>query len=359
VAVVYEAMTREELKMTVLASSMPVRWYVTGIVFTIIFAGVAADAQGTGTPKGTTTTVSSSKYGAGGTEETTSDDKFQIVKEVWKDKSGQLREVHSRIPGKNGVNDQWVFYKKNGIGAAVFEYFPGRDGYLRQTSASDGPMCEIGKAEAEEWIEKIEKQFAEDGTIIDLSTLKKKEVGTKIEPSKLPDGKKKENDVDTKIEPPKISTNKDEMLDSNLVGIWRSTNMTAASGVGTTSGGAGISMTIRGDGTVSLDYSKMEPFVFKNVQGQETQVQKWTGKASGHIATRNATIIVKTVDSSSDVTGTLTSYGKTTDNSVHALGPMLIPQPATVTYDCKDGHLKITITMSGIVLNTFELSREK
>src|ERR1700730_9958034 len=45
-------------------------------------------------PKLTTKTVPDNLYGEGGTKETTSDEKFKIYREVWKDKKGEIREVH-------------------------------------------------------------------------------------------------------------------------------------------------------------------------------------------------------------------------------------------------------------------------
>lgn len=61
-------------------------------------------------PKLTTTTTASDKFGKGGTLETTSDEKLHVLKEVWKDASGKIRETHTiAYDGNVIVGEGWYF----------------------------------------------------------------------------------------------------------------------------------------------------------------------------------------------------------------------------------------------------------
>src|ERR1700682_233334 len=80
----------------------------------LIGGHVLAQKHSAREPKLTTTTVADNRYGEGGKKETTSDEKFKIHKEVWKDKEGNVKEVHKIEYTGNAISGEaWKFYLKD------------------------------------------------------------------------------------------------------------------------------------------------------------------------------------------------------------------------------------------------------
>lgn len=147
------------------------RVFSIAFILVVAFAALPSHALG---QKLTTTTEADDKYGEGGTHEKVSTDKYILVKERWKDKDGNIREVY--IPSGDG--DRWEFYLKGNLKGgsrpfAVFDmsvekkgqvYFAGgeREEWERSTGSHT-------KEQVLEWIAKTEKQFAKDGTILPVS----------------------------------------------------------------------------------------------------------------------------------------------------------------------------------------------
>lgn len=334
-----------------------------------------------GQGKQTTTTVSSSKYGAGGTEETTSDDKLRVLKEIWKDKSGQVRELHVSTSetihqepedeGKIVHYDEWMFINKNGTVAGQFRYFPAPEPYfLNLRSMLREKIFGASKAKVEEWIEEIEKQFAEDGTIIDPTRPKKKEDegDTKFEPPKLPDEKKKENEAGTKVDPPKppvggptpspgpkVATGSGTSIDPCLVGKWVSGTSTTLNG---SSGMSGIHLVISANRSVTVTYDGMRPLNTIDSRGKTVGSDSWSGEASGQIATANSQIVV-TNKAASSVVWSSTLNGITRTNKVDSLAPVLPGAPDVLSYTCGNDALVITTTVNGLKLFEFHFTKEK
>ncbi len=79
-------------RMTIIALSLPVLFFAFFVICSTIApyeTAVLAQEQ-----KERTTTVADNRYGKGGTLESTSDEKLRILKEIWKDKDGKMRETH-------------------------------------------------------------------------------------------------------------------------------------------------------------------------------------------------------------------------------------------------------------------------
>src|SRR5437879_3377381 len=57
-----------------------------------------------------TTIVADNRFGEGGTLESTSNEKLQIIREEWKDKDGKGREVHNFEDG----TENWLLYTPAG-----------------------------------------------------------------------------------------------------------------------------------------------------------------------------------------------------------------------------------------------------
>jgi hypothetical protein len=135
-------------------------------------------------------------------------------------------------------------------------------------------------------------------------------------------------------------------VESCLVGTWRSQ---AATIPGQT-GGAGIILTIKGDGTQSVDYKAMEPL--KDARGN---VNFWAGTASGHVAAEKGTATLKGVTQSA-LTHTFTpANGAARTNSMSGdLGPAgLGGNPFDHSYTCDATTLKFKF-----VAFTFTFNRQ-
>jgi hypothetical protein len=132
-----------------------------------------------------TTANASDKYGPGGTLETTSDEKLKVVKEVWKDNAGEIRETHI-YQDKDGKEQQvWNFFKAGDYVHAVSRlsifYTEATEEFKSPNMPAPDPI-HVTKAKVEQWVEKIETQFAKDGTILEPWY----EVKTTVEQPKLP-----------------------------------------------------------------------------------------------------------------------------------------------------------------------------
>jgi len=111
----------------------------------------------------TTTTVPSDKFGQGGTLETTSDENFRVVKEVWKDKDGKIKETHSSLYNANNQlgAEAWVFGEDTNLKVTTFRHTAGDWSFYGIGDSASG----ITKKEIEEKIGKIESEFIKTGTI--------------------------------------------------------------------------------------------------------------------------------------------------------------------------------------------------
>src|SRR5579859_1837891 len=122
------------------------------------------------------------RYGEGGTLTTASDEHFHAMIEEWRDKNGDLREVHIHDYPQPG-NQQWTFWKNAKI-MGVFTLWESRTAnrWYLQDDRSHTHSEYLPKEEAVKIVEKIEKQFAADGTISDRVL----EADTKVEQPTLP-----------------------------------------------------------------------------------------------------------------------------------------------------------------------------
>lgn len=182
---------------------------VVSLIIVIALLSFATSAQKSD-PKLTTTVVASNKYGEGGTLETTSTEKAKLVKEVWKDKAGNIREVHSfEETGKTEVapTEKWKFYKvgdpidRPSLSISIDENH-------KIFSSANYFNPNVDKAQAEEWVKKIETQFAKDGTITKpwdepATKPEQPETNTTVDQPKLPSTEVFNKPKESKAEEPK------------------------------------------------------------------------------------------------------------------------------------------------------------
>lgn len=202
-----------------------------------------------------TTVVADNKYGEGGTLETTSDEKLKVVKEVWKDKNGQVKEVYSfaRVvtegldkENEEGVpTDFWEFHKDGRV-VDTFYYDRGERRFGKRGDTSDRLAS---RTQVKEWIEEIEKRYAK---VADAEAK---------QPTMPPAEKPKPK--------PKVPVAKG--LDPCIVGKWRSEKL----GDGTFDfalmglNNEGIVFEVKPDGSAYLDYSDVQPHVATNRIGND------------------------------------------------------------------------------------------
>jgi len=339
-------------RMTIIALSLPVLFFVFFVICSTIApyeTAVLAQEQ-----KERTTTVADNRYGKGGTLESTSDEKLRILKEIWKDKDGKMRETHyfGYDDKGNPSGETWNF-SKNGT-------FEGADEYRAQphfTYTHKGATVQVAwnggwdlrgpnqqsiydarKDEIDKAMEEVEKQFAKDGTIPKIAkTTAKPEEKPKQEPAK-----------DTQVEQPALTRHEvfsKSGIDACLVGTWRSESVVDT--LGGRRGGSGIVMTIKADGVITIDYNQMQSLEAEKAGGIGEN-NWWKGTASGHITANNRSTSIISVDTS-ELTHKVTVQGKTTTNALTKLGPAL-----PTGYTCEQANL--TWSSAG---NTFTFKREE
>jgi hypothetical protein len=110
----------------------------------------------------TTTTVADDKFGKGGTLETTSDENFRVVKEVWKDKDGKVKETHSAVYNGNQLAAEiWIFGGDNNLRITTFKHAAGDWSFYGIGESVSG----IAKEEIQKKVENNEAEFIKTGTI--------------------------------------------------------------------------------------------------------------------------------------------------------------------------------------------------
>jgi hypothetical protein len=118
-------------------------------------------------------------------KETTSDVKFKVCAEVWKDKDGKIRESHRIDYDNKGVPKQELWDFKGGEQTTTFLLSSSVFGELfKEPIHLDATHT---KKDSYAYIEEVEKQFAKDGTIPpNPFKEKEKEVPTTVEKPTLP-----------------------------------------------------------------------------------------------------------------------------------------------------------------------------
>jgi len=134
--------------------------FVLGILW-LVFQGTMVGQEA---PKESKTTNADNRYGEGGTRTTYSDERFRVTREVWRDKNGQVREAHSYDYPRRG-DQTWSFSKDGKLVEmmALKESKETGKWYLLRGNLSR-PVY-LTKEEVLKFVEKIEKQFAAEGTI--------------------------------------------------------------------------------------------------------------------------------------------------------------------------------------------------
>lgn len=122
-------------------------------------------------------------------------------------------------------------------------------------------------------------------------------------------------------------------VDSCLVGTWRSESVADKPGLAGKRGGAGIVMTIEGDGAITMDYNQMQ--ALEAEAGGIGEKNWWRGTASGRIATSKGAASIVSVERS-DVSRRFTDpQGKTITNAIGKLGPAVLgADPEDSSYKC-------------------------
>ena len=168
-----------------------------------------------------------------------------------------------------------------------------------------------------------------------------------IEPDmETPKPKKEDSQKDTK------SGNTAGKLDACLVGTWRSESGYL---VHEGPGGSGVLLTIKADGTTTIDYGGMAEM--KDIlQGEFVQSTAMSGKASGRISTSDGKITVESVeDSALSITQTK-SDGTTRTSHPRGLGTVFFGRGS---YTCDESTLTIKSESNGLAVATFVFKKEK
>ena len=141
---------------------------------------------------------------------------------------------------------------------------------------------------------------------------------------------------DIKVPDDVLAWEKDHPIDARLVGTWRSETVTRSLAPYKT-GGAGIIMTIKDDGTITMDYNQMEPFK-RDVPAQTTM---WSGKASGKIKTCKNEAWLVSVEKSELTHKTTVAGGKDVTNPLKSTGPAAIAETDKhIPYEVDETTLK-------------------
>jgi hypothetical protein len=147
----------------------------------------------------------------------------------------------------------------------------------------------------------------------------------------------------TKDAKPRVATGQKGAIDPCLVGTWRSESIVNIVGY---RGGSGIVMTIKGDGSITIDYNQMESLEAE--VGTKDSRNVWKGTATGHITTSNGIATIISVDTSevireytypyTDAQGRTTT--RTTSNALSKLGPAAPGMnPIDNSYKCDETTL--------------------
>jgi len=122
-------------------------------------------------------------------------------------------------------------------------------------------------------------------------------------------------------------------FDACLVGSWRSEPV-GANVLGVT-GGEGILISFKSDGTQSIDYNGMQPF-----QGGFGDKNYWTGTAEGHVMTDHGIAKIKSVERSDIIHKYVGPNGTRTNSLSGSMGPAgLGNNPMDSSYRCDESKL--------------------
>ena len=153
-----------------------------------------------------------------------------------------------------------------------------------------------------------------------------------------------------KPSPTSVSETTISAIDSCLVGTWRSESVAL---LGREEGGAGIVLTIKGDGTESVDYNQMKPL--KGGAGEIRWSNSLAGTATGRLTASKGTAAVTSVDQSDVTHKYIDPDGKATTNSLgRSLGYGAVGDDPKGGYACDEN----TLTFKSRV-HTLKFKREK
>jgi hypothetical protein len=128
-------------------------------------------------------------------------------------------------------------------------------------------------------------------------------------------------------------------VDRCLVGKWRNDPFTIPGPVGySPTGGDGAVVTIQSNGTVTWDFSTMEPVVSHDEQIDVTTALSTSGSATGHVAAQNGTWDIIDLDKST-MQGRMTDTLRRADRPI-AGGPGLYVMIGDGTYRCGPGTIQ-------------------
>jgi hypothetical protein len=272
-------------------------------------------------PKLTTTTVADNRYGEGGTKETTSDEKYKIHREVWKDKNGEVREVHDVDYDSAGQpnSESWSF---SGTGGKKLPYYLGflrtdnGTWILEKNQVSPGIPAEVTLAlepmtleTIEEEIEAIEKQFAKDGTL-------------------PPNAFRKDEGVKTNVEQPTL-----QAIAACLIGTWECKSFKEGNRF-FTGGGTGFRVTFNKDGTETVDYSSMQP-----IKAGPIDKIAYTGTASARISTLDGVAKIESMQKAGVMMTVDSRVGNHTVK-IPSLGPGGLGSADKSSYTCNGDSLE-------------------
>lgn len=248
-------------------------------------------------------------------------------KEIIKNKDGQI--VQEKQYDKNGKlirtkNIEEVYSKNN---PAKESYITGED--------------KVGSTEKVEDI-----YYNQEGKIVKLETYTEpNEFGQMTKKEVWDNGKttiyKRDPKTDKWVptdENKQVGNNKGKVegkIDRCMVGTWRSESVTNKF-IHWDNGGSGIILTIKADGKVTVDYSKMQP----NVKPNETI--SWGGTAAGQIAIGgDGNVTVVSVEESNLTSKYVRPGNNNYDGKMQGLGNIL-QSTSTYGYACDETTLKFT-----------------
>jgi hypothetical protein len=130
-------------------------------------------------------------------------------------------------------------------------------------------------------------------------------------------------------------------MDACLVGTWRSQQISLKEqGFGGVTGGAGIMLTIKPDGRITVDYDGMRPIV-QPIPGGRSSTNQLSGSASGQIGASGGIARVVKVVSANLVHKVVDPQGRTQTNSLGMTLGYGAPgtNPPTYQYSCSASKL--------------------
>jgi hypothetical protein len=134
-------------------------------------------------------------------------------------------------------------------------------------------------------------------------------------------------------------------IDACVVGTWRSESAEADFGGGLHEvGGSGILLTVKEDGTETIDYSGMQP-----ISGPNGELNVWSGTSTGKITTENGKAAIKSVEKS-QLSHKFAYRGEERTNPLTGMGPASLgenkPDPS---YTCDATTLKFKLLVQTFI----------